>query len=193
MKETNTKQTAMIDTLTNLIQTQNTTFTNTFNRQQVTITSLQTELEHVKKSQYIRLDMVMALGDDHFKMLDEKLDILAFANRTQTNEVKSQAEAHVNEIMMDEKAYGVIADMMAERVLEKNVELANGKKTKAPIATKDDGDLPDDELLPNQDPSDPEGGARSRETKGEDPKTQSLKADGAQADRKQEIIEIEES
>ena len=91
-------------------------------------------------------------------------------------------EANVNEMMMDEEAFRKIADKMAERVFEKNIELAKGKKRKAPIATKDDNDLSDYEVLPNQDPAESEGEARSRETKEEDPETQSLKADSARAD-----------
>ena len=94
---------------------------------------------------------------------------------------------------MDEKASRKIADKMTEKVFEKNVKLANGKKMKAPLATKDNENQSDDKLLPNQDPVDPEGEARTRETKEEDPETHTLKVDGARADQKQEIIEIEES
>ena len=79
------------------------------------------------------------------------------------------------------------------RFSRKNIELSNGKKTKAPIATKDKNDLSDDELLPNQDPAEPEGDARFEETREEDSETQSMKAEGSQVGRKQDIIEIEES
>ena len=119
MKETATKQTAIIDTLTNLIQTQNTNFTNTLNRQQVTINNLQTELDNIKKAHDRRLDMAMTLGDDHFKLLHKKLDKLGDAFLTQTDNVMSQAEAHVNEMMMDEEAFGMFADKMTEKVFEK--------------------------------------------------------------------------
>ena len=186
-------QKGLIDTLTNLIKTQNECFTNTLNCQHVTINNLQTELDNVKKSHDRRIDMAMTLGDDHFKLLDEKLDKLGDELLIQTKEVMSQAEAHVNEMMMDEKASRKIADKMTEKVFEKNVKLANGKKMKAPLATKDNENQSDDKLLPNQDPVDPEGEARTRETKEEDPETHTLKVDGARADQKQEIIEIEES
>ena len=53
---------------------------------------------------------------------------------------------------MDEEAFGYIADKMAERIFKKkkNFELANRKKTKAPIVFKDDDDLPADGLPPSK-------------------------------------------
>ena len=83
----------MIDMLTNLIKTQNITFTNTLNRQQDTFNNLQTELDNIKKTHDRKNDAVMTLGDGHFKLLDEKLDNLGGKLLRTTIDMMTQAEA----------------------------------------------------------------------------------------------------
>ena len=87
---------AMIDTLTNLIQTKNTNFTNTLNRQQDTFNNLQTELDNIKKTHDRKNDAVMTLGDGHFKLLDEKLDNLGGKLLRTKIDMMAQSEAKNN-------------------------------------------------------------------------------------------------
>ena len=120
----------MIDTLTNLIKTQNTTFTKTLDRQQVTINNLQTELEHTTRDYSRKIDAVINQGSDNFALLDEKLDNLGGKLLRTTIDMMTQAEAKISEMGMDKEALGKLVDRLAEKAFEKNAELANGNRRK---------------------------------------------------------------
>ena len=103
------------------------------------------------------------------------------------------AEEKLNEIVPTEEELGQIVDEMANQLYEKIMGLPYKKKTKVPSKTKDNDDLSDGKLFPNREPAEPEGDARPEETKEEDPETQSMKVEGSQVGRKQDVIEIEDS
>ena len=82
---------------------------------------------------------------------------------------------------------------MADQLYKKCKVLPDEKKTNGPSKTKDDGNLSDDELFPNQAPAKLEGDAMIKETREEDSETQSIKVEGSQVVRNHDIIEIEDS
>ena len=196
MEENAKKQTVLIEALTKLIQTQHTNFTNTLNHQQVLINDLQADLANTKKAHNGKMKAVMNLGIDNFALLDEKLGQIGMVIIRKTDEVMTHAEEKINKIVPTKEELGQIVDEMADQLYEKCMSLPYKKKTNDPSDTKDNDDLSDGKLFPNQEPAEPaepEGDARPEETKEEDPETQSMKVERPQAGRKQEVIEIEDS
>ena len=139
-------------------------------------------MEHTKRDYSRKIDAVINQGSDNFALLDDKLNNLEGKILRTTIDMMTQAEAKISEMGMDKEALGKLVDRLAEKAFEKHAELANGKRrkkdrrkrkeegrkrTKAPSAAKDDDNLSDDEVLPNQDPADSAGEARFRETKEE--------------------------
>ena len=150
-------------------------------------------MANTKKAHNRKINAVMNLGIDNFNLLDKKLDQHGEVIIIKTDEVMKHAEENINEVVLTEEEFEKLVDEMADQLFEKSMDLPYEKKTKKTNATKDADNLSDDELLPNQDPAEPEGDARFEETREEDSETQSMKAEGSQVGRKQDIIEIEES
>ena len=66
----------MIESLTNLMQTEKKIFTNTLNQQQALITKLQADMDKALKEQNEKFEQVRELEDDMFASLNNKIHLM---------------------------------------------------------------------------------------------------------------------
>ena len=66
----------MIESITNLMQIQNKTFTNTLNKQQAFINKFQADMDKASKEQNEKIEQVWERKDDMFALLNNKIDLM---------------------------------------------------------------------------------------------------------------------
>ena len=110
----------MIESITNLMQIQNKTFTNTLNKQQAFINKFQADMDKASKEQNEKIEQVWERKDDMFALLNNKIDLMQEVIIQKIDEMMQHAEKQFNDHVSSEEDQKNFVEEIANLLYIKN-------------------------------------------------------------------------